>query len=123
MESKKKYLIKYITEAQAKQQTDMRDYVKPKQITIAAETERAAQYALWTSKKGSEIDHIVSVTEISEDGPASPTVQYKVGWYDKDDKRRYKTLETKAEALDLIESLLEYPGQISIKQVAPFTLD
>lgn len=122
MENKKKYLIKYITESQARSLADQRDYLKPKQITIEAETERAAQYTLWTSKKGPLIDRIISIKEISEEQPVSPALQYKIGWYNKNERRCYKTVETKEEAIDLIAALLDYPGQISVKQVTPFKL-
>ena len=49
-------------------------------------------------------------------------MQYKIGWYGEDDKRRYKVVETKAEALDLITGLMDYPGQISVKQVTTVNL-
>ena len=64
MEEKKKFLLKYITTEQIKRSKDKRSYIKPKSITIQAETERAAIYALWTGPKGPNVDHIVSVTEI-----------------------------------------------------------
>lgn len=122
MEDKKKWLLKYITVEQARKNKDKRDYIKPKNKTIEAETERAAQYALWTGPNGPDIDHIVSVTEITKDSDHSPASQYKVGWYDKNEKRQYRIVDSKEEALDLIKGLMDYPGQISVKQVMTFEL-
>lgn len=122
MEEKKKWLLKYITVEQAKKNKDKRDYIKPKTKTIEAETERSAQYTLWTGPNGPQIDHIVSVTEITEDN-TSPSSQYKVGWYDSSEKRQYRIVDSKVEALDLIKGLMDYPGQISVKQVKAFQLE
>lgn len=48
--------------------------------------------------------------------------KYKVGYYDSCGKRRYKIIESKEEALDLISDLMNFPGQISVKQITTVSL-
>ena len=116
MDEKKRYLLKYITKEQAKRFADNRGSIKPKTMTITADTERAAIYAFWTSKKGPVADHVVSVKELSTPADLVDEAQFKIGWYDACGKRRYKDAESKAEALDLIAQLMDFPGPISVNQ-------
>lgn len=48
--------------------------------------------------------------------------KYKVGYYDEKGNRRYKIVDSKETALQLIESLLDSPGQVSVKKVSEFKL-
>ena len=49
--------------------------------------------------------------------------KYKVGYYDSNDKRKYKIVSTKAEVLDLISDLMNFPGHISVKRITEFSLE
>lgn len=110
----KKYLIKYYTKDQLRQHKDPRVYIHPKTATVAADTERAAMYAL--SSSTTDIDHIICASEIVESEEPKAKTQFKIGWYDDAGKRKYVLVETKAEAFEFIGLLIDYPGQVSIKQ-------
>lgn len=117
----KKYLIKYYTKDQLRQRHNCpRAYISPKTVAVAADTVRAAMYALSSSTP--DVGHIICAPEIVESAESKAKVQYKIGWYDDAGKRKYVLVETKAEALEFIERLIDYPGQVSIKRITSLGL-
>ncbi len=48
--------------------------------------------------------------------------KYKVGYYDSSGKRRYKVVSSKEEVHELIDDLMNFPGQVSIKLITTVNL-
>ena len=55
--------------------------------------------------------------------PKYAETRYKVGYYDSSGRRRYKVVDSKAEVHELIDDLMNFPGQVSVKLITTVNLN